>query len=137
VYCDGTTLNVQHSTILNPYPQTADIFCNTGGGTGGACDNQLTVNNSLLAGGGYLFYPCGNASSAGSSSVTITNNHFARCTTMPTITNAYGGNGQTCTGGGCSSNCGNVTLQTPDANGYYTRGGYFGVDSGIFCSATT
>ena len=33
---DGTT-NIQHSTILNPHEQTADVFMNTAGGAGGAC----------------------------------------------------------------------------------------------------
>jgi hypothetical protein len=126
---DGTT-NIQHSVLLNPHEQTATVI---DGGPGGACVTHLTVNNSLLAGGGYLIYPCANDSSAGSSATVITNNRFARCTTEPAVRAA---SGQICQGHGSTSGDGDV-LGNPDNNGYYPRGGFFGVDAYIFCSQTT
>ena len=93
-YSDGHTLKVDHSTFLNSVGQTANIFANVNNGSGGACSNKLTITNNLLAGGGYSIYPCGNASSAGSSSVTITGNRFARC-----------GSGAEVSGGGGSWRC--------------------------------
>jgi hypothetical protein len=78
VYFNDGTFSAIHDTLLNPVSQTAVIFGNVGGGFGGACKNHLTITNNLLAGGGYTLYPCGNASGAGSSVISITNNHFAR-----------------------------------------------------------
>ena len=78
IYCSDNTLTINHNTLLNVQPQTADIFCNTGGGSGGACDNHLAITNNLMAGGGYMLYPCGNASSVGSSTVNVSGNRFSR-----------------------------------------------------------
>jgi hypothetical protein len=129
---DGTT-DIQHSTILNPHSQTAAVFMNTSGGAGGACRNHLTINNSLLAGGGFLVYPCGNANSAGSSTTVITNNRFARCTSRPVVDAA---SGRICQGFGSPAGDGDA-VGTPDAHGYYPRGGFFGVDAYIYCGSTT
>ena len=79
IYTDDSTLTLNHNTFLNPMPQTANIFANTGNGSGGACRNRLTISNNLLAGGGYSIYPCGNATSQGTSMVSITGHRFARC----------------------------------------------------------
>ncbi len=98
IYIDDSTFSAEHSTLLNPVDQTAVIFGNVGGGSGGACKNKLTVDKSLLSGGGYVLYPCGNASSGGSSSVSVTDNRFAQC---------------------ISSKC-------PDSNGYFAGGGSYG-----------
>ena len=92
-------------------PQTANIFANTGNGSGGACSNQLTISNNLLAGGGFSIYPCGNATSQGTSTVSITGNRFARC------------------GGGAEVQGGGGTWFCPggaDSAGYYPRAGSFG-----------
>ena len=133
IYSNDATVDVEHTVIFNPHEQTADVFMNTGNGGGGACQNHLTINNSLLAGGGYLFYPCGNADTAGSSHTTITNNRFARCTTRPVVDAA---SGEICQGHGSLSGDGDV-VGNSDGRGYYPRGGFFGPDAYIFCSQTT
>jgi hypothetical protein len=132
-YGSDSTVDFEHDTILNPHEQTADVFDDTGGGSGAACDNQVTINNSLLAGGGYEFYPCANSSSAGTSKVTITNNRFARCTTTPTVT---AGSGYICQGIGDPTGNGDA-ITNPDKNGYFPGGGFFGLDAYIFCNQTT
>jgi hypothetical protein len=130
LYGNDQTVNVQHSVLLNPFPQTATVFVNVGNGNGGACVNNVTVNNSLLAGGGYLMYPCSGSWSSGAS-VHITNNRFARCTTRPLITALYGTGGTTCSGGGKGDG------QVPDSHGYYPHGGYFGINGDGFCGQET
>jgi hypothetical protein len=129
---DGIT-NIQHSTILNPHTQTAAVFMNTAGGAGGACQNHLTINHSLLAGGGFLVYPCGNADSSGSSTVVITSNRFARCTSGPLL---QASGGRNCRGFGSPTGDGDAVANA-DGHGYFPRGGFFGVDSYIFCDSTT
>ena len=129
IYTDDSTLTLNHNTFLNPMPQTANIFANTGNGSGGACRNQLTISNNLLAGGGYSIYPCGNATSQGTSTVSITGNRFARC------------------GGGAEVQGGGGTWFCPggaDSAGYYPRAGSFGrlaaairTPSGLTTSGTT
>ena len=131
VYADSDTLVVEHSVLLNPHSQTAAVFMDTSGG--GACDNHLTIDNSLLAGGGYTVYPCANASSAGSSVIKITNNRFARCTTAPVVHNDSGG-GNFCDGVG--SPRGDVVTK-PDGTGYFPNGGGYGLDASIYCGQTT
>jgi hypothetical protein len=117
VYMNDTSLRAIHDTLLNPVDQTAVIFGNSNGGFATTdCKNSITVEDSLLAGGGYTIYECAHASAKGSSSLTVRNNHFARCTTA--ITNSSGG-GHPCVGG-------------PDANGYYPRSGNFGIETNTF-----
>jgi fibronectin type 3 domain-containing protein len=122
IYFSDSTVTVNHSTLFNPVDQTAVVFGNVNGGSGGTCTNHLTVSNSLFAGGGFTLYPCGNGTSAGSSSASITNTHFARCLTTP-VYHSNGGN-TTCQGG-------------PDSHGYYPYGGNYGIGSYYFSNATT
>ncbi|HVV67334.1 MAG TPA: Ig-like domain-containing protein [Candidatus Saccharimonadales bacterium] len=122
IYMSDSTLNMDHSTFFNPVGQTAVVFANVNGGSGGTCSNHVTVSNSLVAGGGFTFYPCGNGTSAGSSSTSITNNHLARCLTAP-VYHSNGGN-TTCQGGA-------------DANGYYPKSGNYGISEYYFSKATT
>jgi hypothetical protein len=117
MYIDGHTIDVQHNTLINTQPQTANIFANVGNGSGGACSNHLTVNNNLLAGGGWTIYGCGNATSQGTFTATITNNRFARC-----------GGGSEVSGGGGTWLCPGGA----DPHGYFPRGGSFGVVSSVF-----
>ena len=112
LYLDGHTLTANHNTFLNNHPQTANIFGNVNNGFGGACSNHLTITNNLLAGGGWSIYPCGNASSQGTSTTTITGNRFARC-----------GGGVEVQGGGGTWFC----PGGPDQSGYFPRSGSFGV----------
>ena len=118
IYFNDTTFNSIHNTLINPVSQTAVIFGNSNGGTDTTnCKNQLTVTNSLLAGGGYTLYPCAHTSQPGTSSLNIQNNHFARCTT----TEVYHPNGgeHSCSGGA-------------DSNGYYPFGGSFGMATNYY-----
>jgi hypothetical protein len=130
-YNNNATEDVEHTVIFNPHEQTATIFMDTSGGT--ACQDNLTVNNSLLAGGGYLIYPCGESTSAGSSHSTITNNRFARCTTKPVVNSA---SGYICQGHGSPNGDGDV-VGNSDGNGYYPYGGFFGAIAYIYCNQTT
>lgn len=117
VYFDDTSFTAIHDTLLNPVGQTAVIFGNSNGGTDTTnCVNHLTVEDSLLAGGGYTLYPCAHAAKIGSSVTKVTGNHFARCLTAETNTN-WGGH--PCKGG-------------PDANGYYPKSGEYGLATEYF-----
>jgi PKD domain-containing protein len=111
VYFNDSTFTAIHDTMLNPIGQTAVIFGNVHTGSGGTCSNHLTVEESLLAGGGYTLYPCGNGTSAGASTRVVKNNHFARCTSAEVQ------------GGGGTWLCKNG----PDTNGYYPKSGDYGI----------
>lgn len=124
VYGSDSTITLTHDTLLNPAPQTAEVFNDTNGGGGGPCDNHLTLKNSLLAGGGFMLYPCGNASSVGSSTMDVENNRFSRCTGAP-ITHNSG------TGGDA---CNNAGFGGADTHGYWPYGGYFGLDANVYCT---
>jgi hypothetical protein len=130
VYCNDTAINMIHDTLLNPEGQTATVFCDTGGGSGGACRNDVSIRDSLLAGGGYMLYVCGNASSAGTSTMNVTNNRFARCTSKPF--NQTNDGGYDCQG---SSN--ESLAAGADAHGYWPYGGHYGVEAGTYCASGT
>jgi hypothetical protein len=118
VYFNETSFTAIHDTLLNPVDQTAVIFGNSGGGTDVTdCTNQLTVLESLLAGGGYSLYPCAHSSQAGSSSINIQGNHFARCATPEGYEPRSGAH--PCTGG-------------PDSSGYFANSGSSGIASAYF-----
>ena len=119
LYIDDHSLTAIHNTFLNKAPQTANIFGNTDNGTGGACKNQLTITDNLFAGGGYTIYPCGNATSVGSSRMDVQRNRFARCKTP---LRQGGGGTWFCTNGA-------------DSYGYYPRGGSFGHLAASYCNA--
>lgn len=120
VYFGDGNLTLTHDTLLNTQMQTATVFGDTHGGGGGPCDNHLTVTGSLLAGGGFMLYPCGNSSSAGQSTMTVTGNRFARCVTAPVFNSQSGGSA--CAGG-------------QDSHGYWPAGGYFGTLANAYCGA--
>ena len=110
IYCNDTTISADHDVFMEPndpngVSPVAAIFCNTGGGGGGACSNHVMLTNSLLAGANFALYACGNASSVGSSTMTVSGNRFARCT---------------------SRSC-------PDSNGYWPNGGESGLDYMTYC----
>jgi hypothetical protein len=118
VYFADSTFTAIHSTMLNPVGQTAVIFGDVNGGSGGSCSNKLTIEDSLLAGGGYSLYPCGNGTSAGTSVRIVRNNHFARCL------------GSEVSNGGswhCKGVSSNSRDESPgDGNGYYPKSGSYG-----------
>jgi hypothetical protein len=118
IYFNETAFTAVHVTLLNPVDQTAVIFGNSGGGYDVTnCSNQLTVLESLIAGGGYTLYPCAHAAKAGTSTLNVQGNHFGRCLTPET----YIANGglHPCSGG-------------PDSNGYYPKSGVFGIATNYF-----
>jgi hypothetical protein len=113
IYFNETSFTAIHDTLLNPVEQTAVIFGNSGGGSDVTnCSNQLTVLESLLAGGGYTLYPCAHAAQAGTSSLKVEGNHFARCVSAEGY-EPDGGN-HPCVGGA-------------DSSGYYPKSGSYGV----------
>jgi hypothetical protein len=113
VYFNETSFSAIHDTLLNPVDQTAVIFGNSGGGSDVTnCSNQLTVLESLLAGGGYTLYPCAHAAQAGTSSLKVEGNHFARCVSAEGY--EPDGGSHPCVGGA-------------DSSGYYPKSGSYGV----------
>jgi hypothetical protein len=131
IYCDGgSTITANHDTLINDENQVATLFCNTGGGSGGSCDNHVTMTNNLLAGGGFLLYECGNASSVGSATMNISNNRFARCLTPPIAFNSSQG------GYACQGSQGYTDAAGADSHGIWPHGGYYGIDSETYCPPT-
>jgi hypothetical protein len=121
VYLATSTFVGNHDTILNPFGETATVFGDTYN-NGGVCGNHITITNSLLAGGGYVVYTCGSQTSAGASTMNVSNNRFARCLTTPVFDMASGGTA--CAGG-------------QDSHGYWPNGGYFGIDAYTNCPPTS
>ncbi len=70
-----------HDVLLNPQPQTAVIFGDDV--SGGPCASHLTLTDSLIAGGEMAIWTCGGmkASGVGSSTIDVSGNDWARCTT--------------------------------------------------------
>ena len=64
----------EHNTLLNPLGQTAAIFLDNH--CCGSGNSNITENNNLMAGGGYITY--GDSNGDGSSNIVITNNRFSR-----------------------------------------------------------
>jgi hypothetical protein len=118
IYFNETSFTAIHDTLLNPVGQTAVIFGNSGGGTDVTnCSNQLTVLESLLAGGGYTLYPCAHAAQAGTSSLKVEGNHFARCVSAEGY--EPDGGSHPCVGGA-------------DSSGYYPKSGSYGIAFNYF-----
>ena len=116
---DSGTIGADDDTLLNPSKQTAVIFAESGGGT---CENHETVTDSLLAGGGYIFYLCTHSTGAGSSSIDIKGNRFARIVCTKRKIENYEGRG----GSGCSPE-GSYFSYGEGSGGYFPRGGFFGL----------
>jgi hypothetical protein len=112
IYLCGGSANVQHSTLYNESDETSLIFGDGICGKG----NTVTVENSLLAGGGYMLQPNSKGVSA---PVRIVNNRVGRC-----LTTAHqdSGGGYVCASG-------------KDANGFWPRGGHYGLDTELGNSA--
>ena len=125
-FCSGT-FTADHDTLLSPVVQTAVVFGDTicGGG------NHFTVKNSLVAGGGYTFYPQANNTNPSGAVTTITGNHFARCL------------GSQVESGGhhyCSGHTPNSAEEvTPTADGYFPNVGSYDLctSPGTACSTAT
>jgi hypothetical protein len=130
IYLSDSTATLNHDVLLDPSWQNSTIFGDTQWGGGGPCDNHWTITNSLLAGGGFVIYTCGNASSAGSSTMNISNNRFARCTTGPFHYNASTG------GTACQGATQEQIGAGADSHGYWPDGGYFGIKAWTYCTGT-
>ncbi len=105
IYACGTSVEVEHSTLINRHSQTATVF-----GDAGCGGNRFIVARSLLAGGGFLLYPQAN-SDRRVGSMRVVGNRFARCRTRAVYEAATGGT--VCAGG-------------PDRHGLFPQGGYYG-----------
>jgi len=116
----NTTIVANDDTLINPSKQTAVIFAEASG----ACPDHETVTNSLVAGGGSMFYFCTHASSVGSSSTAIKNDRFARRTCTKALKSNYEGRG----GWGCTPESGYFGYGE-GTGAYFPRGGFFGVVS--------
>jgi hypothetical protein len=68
-----------------------------------------------------MLYTNSSSTSIGSSTMDITGNRFARCTSSDAYNATTGGTA--CSGG-------------TDGFGYWPQGGYFGVDSWTYCTGT-
>jgi hypothetical protein len=114
IYVWCTTVNVDHSTLINHHEQTATVF----GDTLGCGGNDYTVTDSLLAGGGFTLYSqaAGESHSIPDAKTVVTGNRFARC--LGTTKYNSGSGGTTCSAG-------------PDSNGVFPYGGYFGLAAGF------
>lgn len=124
VYLADSSWTGIHDTLLNSSSQTAIFF----GDTGSSADNSWTVENSLLAGGGYATYWNAKAST-GPGVITIENNRWARCLGAT----SFSGWGTTCTDTALNIDGGQGT--TGDGNGYYPYIGYYGGPIDGNCSA--
>jgi hypothetical protein len=113
IYVCGAAVDVEHSTLFNTHHQTATVF----GDTASCGGNTFEIHNSLLAGGGYMLYPQGNASSS-TGVMNITNNRFARCVSGTVYDSSTGGTY-------CNS-------KTGDTAGYYPYGGFYGLAAYYF-----
>jgi hypothetical protein len=113
IYICGATANVQHSTLYNESDETSLIFGDGICGRG----NTVTVENSMLAGGGFMLQPNSKGVSA---PVRIISNRVGRCLTTA---RQDSGGGYVCASG-------------KDANGYWPRGGHYGLSADLGNSAT-
>ena len=131
VYYSDESISMNHDTLLNPADQNSVTFGDTKFGSGGPCDNHITITNSLLAGGGFVIYTCGNASGVGSSTMNVSNNRFARCTTPPFRYNSGSG------GTACQNATGSSIGSGADGHGYWPKSGYYGTLLYSYCPPTS
>ena len=122
IYASDDTVSVTHSVLFNPWDQTATVFMDTNGGSGGPGDDHLTIAGSLLAGGGWTLYPSAGGTSVGTATMNVTNNRFARCLGTPDYDPNSGGT--SCQGGA-------------DTNGYWPYGGFYGTVADANCPPTS
>jgi hypothetical protein len=113
IYLCGANATVRHSTLFNESDETSLIFGDGICGKG----NRVTVENSLLAGGGYMLQPNSKGVSA---PVKIVDNRIGRCRTR---THQDDGGGYVCNGGA-------------DDNGFWPRGGHYGLSTELGSEAT-
>lgn len=69
-------VTIIHNTLLNPFDQSGVVFLDT---LGHPCENQFTITDNLMGGGGYILYECSSGTAIGTSHLIFTNNDIARC----------------------------------------------------------
>jgi hypothetical protein len=123
---DDSNLTIDHNTLLNPFYESEVIFFESDSSQCG--DSNITVNNNLMAGAGYVIDECADSTSITSNAFTITNNDIARCNggigsydSSDGGTLCPGGSSSITTTGGFSVGAG------ADSHGYFPKGGYYGV----------
>jgi hypothetical protein len=120
----NSTIVANHDTLYNPSKQAAEIFAQ--GNTGEGCTNHETVINSLLAGGGYVFYFCAHTSSNAGSTIDIKDNRFARLVCKKAeIEDVQRRGGHECSG--TPNESASYFDAGEGSGGYFPRGGFFGV----------
>ena len=135
IYANTATVNVTHSVLLNSTNQTADVFMESSS----PCSNHMSLTNSLLAGGGYTIYACANSTGAGTSTMTVTNNDFARCLGTPVKEDTegnYDGVWYCGTQAAPDTTDGSALGAGADSHGFWPKGGSYGVDTATYCSGT-
>jgi len=112
-YLNNETASVKESTALNPSDQTSVVFMDSESGSGGIpCVDKLTVEGSLLAGGGTSIEMCGKGDTTGTSSLKFVDNRIARCLTTPIVKNEGG-----------EEICSGPYFEGADEHGYMPHGG--------------
>lgn len=69
-----SNITIEHNTIICDHDQTSAIMMSNYWGT----LDRVTVNNNILAGGGYCIYCTAQFGAAAITNIAITNNHFKR-----------------------------------------------------------
>ncbi len=130
----GITIN--HNTLLNPMDQSAVIYGDVPEVNGAAvpCVNRFTITDNLMAGGGYILLSCAQASGPGSSSLIFVANDVARCHGTANFDGSLGGH--QCGGAAPSTTAGTAIGSGVDVNGYWPRGGFFGLTDDVYCPPT-
>lgn len=120
-------MRFEHDVLLNPEDQSGVIFSDdtTPNRT---CAVNLTVQDSLIAGGGGMISFCGKTDAVGRAIMRIVDDRFARCRTRP-ITVARDG------GTDCSGNRGTGIAAGADSHGYWPRGGHYATNGMKYCRA--
>jgi hypothetical protein len=122
-WSDRNPIDANDDTLLNPSKQTATIFSESGGS---ACDVKEKVTNSLIAGGGYTLYVCANSSGNAGSNAEFHDDRFARrVCAKKEIGDLEGRGGYECEGP--PNETSNYFEAGAGADGYYPRGGFFGL----------
>ncbi|MGN6872403.1 MAG: hypothetical protein ACTHMY_28775 [Solirubrobacteraceae bacterium] len=120
-------ITIIHNTLLNPFDQTAVVFLDT---LGHPCQNQATITDNLMGGGGYILYECSSGTGVGASRLIFTDNDIARCEGGSTFDQALGGH---YCGSTPPSSTGHAIGYGQDQHGYWPRGGFFGLTDATNC----
>lgn len=133
IYAAQTSgLSIVNNTLFNPFDQSGVIFEDA---LGNACANRSVINGNLLAGAGFVLYECASAASAGTASLTFTNNDIARCAGGSLYDAAVGGH--YCGGLPPTLTTGRSIGAGQDDSGYWPEGGFFGLVEDTYCDAST